>query len=108
MRVHDDTTTRVDPVAWVQDELATIRALKRERFPFHLASAPGPDVELDGRRLIHLCSNNYLGLAAHPLLIERAVLKTLEEGYRTADIYSEGTQKISCSKMGDLVAEKIK
>ncbi len=42
------------------------------------------------------------------LQIEKAVEKTLEEGYRTADIYAPGTQKVSCSKMGDLVAEKIK
>lgn len=39
--------------------------------------------------------------------VEKAVAKTLAEGYRTGDIYSEGTTKVSCSKMGDLVAEKI-
>ena len=42
------------------------------------------------------------------LQIEKAVEKTLEEGHRTADIFAEGTHKVSCSKMGDLVAEKIK
>ncbi len=40
-------------------------------------------------------------------LIEAAVEKTLES-YRTADIYEEGYKKVSCSEMGDLVAEKIK
>lgn len=39
--------------------------------------------------------------------VESAVAKVLAEGYRTADIYSQGTTKVSCSKMGDLVAGKI-
>jgi 3-isopropylmalate dehydrogenase len=39
--------------------------------------------------------------------IERAVERVLEEGYRTADIYSEGSTKVGCSKMGDLVVERI-
>ncbi len=39
--------------------------------------------------------------------VEQAVAKTLAEGFRTADIYSEVTAKVSCSKMGDLVAERI-
>jgi 3-isopropylmalate dehydrogenase len=39
--------------------------------------------------------------------VENAVAKTLAEGYRTVDIYNEGTTKVSCSKMGDLVAERI-
>lgn len=40
--------------------------------------------------------------------IEQAVEKALEDGYRTADIYSEGTTKVGCSKMGDLVIERIR
>lgn len=40
-------------------------------------------------------------------VIEQAVEQTLQEGYRTADIYSEGTTKVSCSKMGALVAERL-
>lgn len=39
--------------------------------------------------------------------IEAAVRKVLQEGYRTGDIYSEGTKKVSCSGMGDLIAERI-
>ena len=40
--------------------------------------------------------------------IERAVQEVLAEGFRTADIYSEGCQKVGCSKMGDLIAGKIR
>ena len=39
--------------------------------------------------------------------IEKAVKLTLSEGYRTADIMSEGMTKVGCSRMGDLLAEHI-
>lgn len=35
--------------------------------------------------------------------IENAVKKALAEGYRTADIYTEGTKKVTCSEMGAAV-----
>ena len=35
--------------------------------------------------------------------IENAVKKALAQGYRTADIYTEGTKKVKCSEMGDAV-----
>lgn len=40
--------------------------------------------------------------------IENAVKQVLSEGYRTCDIVSEGTTLVSCSEMGDLIAERIK
>lgn len=40
--------------------------------------------------------------------VEKAVEQVLAEGFRTADIYSEGTTKAGCSQMGDLVIEKIR
>jgi len=39
--------------------------------------------------------------------IEAAVGKVLDEGLRSADIYSEGTKKISTSEMGDAVVAAI-
>ena len=39
--------------------------------------------------------------------IEKAVKLTLSEGYRTADIMSEGMTKVGCSRMGVLLAEHI-
>ncbi len=41
-------------------------------------------------------------------VVEQAVEKTLAEGYRTLDIDQEGMQRVGCSKMGDLVAQRIK
>ena len=40
--------------------------------------------------------------------IEAAVKQVLTDGFRTVDIMSEGLTKVSCSEMGDLLAERIK
>ena len=40
--------------------------------------------------------------------VEGAVQKVLSEGYRTGDIYTyENQTLVSCSKMGDLIIERI-
>ena len=39
--------------------------------------------------------------------IEEAVKQVLADGYRTGDIYDEGSTRVGCSKMGDLIAERI-
>lgn len=39
--------------------------------------------------------------------IEVAVGKVLDQGYRTADIYTEGTMKVSTSQMGDAVVAAL-
>ncbi len=45
-----------------------------------IASATGPTVMLDNRRVILLSSNNYLGLATHPAVVEAAVEATRQYG----------------------------
>ena len=40
--------------------------------------------------------------------IERAVQAVLEQGLRTADIYSEGTQKVGTAQMGEAVVAALK
>ncbi|MCR4989801.1 MAG: 3-isopropylmalate dehydrogenase [Lachnospiraceae bacterium] len=39
--------------------------------------------------------------------IEKAVSDVLDEGFRTGDIYTEGTKKLSCSEMGSEIAGRI-
>lgn len=39
--------------------------------------------------------------------VEAAVKQVLKEGFRTVDIMSEGCKQVSCSEMGDLLAERI-
>jgi 3-isopropylmalate dehydrogenase len=44
-----------------------------------------------------------LGMTAEADRIEKAVQKVLQQGLRTADIYTEGTQRVSTVQMGDAV-----
>jgi 3-isopropylmalate dehydrogenase len=48
-----------------------------------------------------------LNQEAAALSIESAVQKVLAQGLRTADIYSEGTTKVSTSQMGDAVVQAL-
>lgn len=48
-----------------------------------------------------------LNLSEEADAIDNAVAKVLEEGYRTGDIYSEGTTKCSTTEMGQLIADRI-
>jgi glycine C-acetyltransferase len=65
--------------------------LKRERV---IGSAQGPVVRLaDGREMINLCANNYLGLANHPAVIEAAQDALARYGYGVASVrFICGTQ----------------
>lgn len=47
------------------------------------------------------------GLIEESKAIERAIEQVLAEGYRTADIYSEGMKKVGCREMADLIAERV-
>jgi len=40
--------------------------------------------------------------------VENAVLQTLEQGYRTYDIMSEGRIRMGTNEMGDLIAQKVR
>ena len=48
-----------------------------------------------------------LGLHEETGYIESAVRKVLAKGYRTPDIYTAGTKKVGCEKMGELIALNI-
>ena len=48
-----------------------------------------------------------LDLDAEADAIEMAVQKTLTEGYRTPDIYTEGTELVSTGEMGDCICSRI-
>lgn len=67
-----------DKLAWVGEE---IQALKDSGLYNHirtLGSPQGAWLEVDGRRVLNFCSNNYLGLANHPRLVD-AAKKAMEE-----------------------------
>ena len=67
--------------------------LKRERV---IGSAQGPVVRLaDGREMINLCANNYLGLANHPEVLQAAHDALARYGYGVASVrFICGTQSV--------------
>src|SRR5260370_18762145 len=67
--------------------------LKRERV---IGSAQGPVVRLaDGREMINLCANNYLGLANHPAVLKAAQDALARYGYGVASVrFICGTQSV--------------
>jgi glycine C-acetyltransferase len=67
--------------------------LKRERV---IGSAQGPMVRLaDGREMINLCANNYLGLANHPAVLKAAQDALARYGYGVASVrFICGTQSV--------------
>jgi glycine C-acetyltransferase len=62
------TTRRTDPLAFLDDEVAALKERHLYRALRVMSSAQGPIVSVDGRRVISLSSNDYLGLTHHPRL----------------------------------------
>jgi 8-amino-7-oxononanoate synthase len=63
---------------WLDDALETIQQAHWYRHPQLITQGPGPEVELEGQRLINFASNDYLGLANHPYL-KAAATKAIAE-----------------------------
>ncbi len=67
----------------LEHELAQLRANSLQRRRRTAETACAPRVTVDGRDMLAFCSNDYLGLAAHPLVVE-----ALREG---ASLYGAGS-----------------
>src|SRR5436305_2023757 len=61
-----------------QEQLRALRARSLERKLREISSAQGPEVRIDGRRLINFSSNDYLGLASD-LRLREAAIGTIKE-----------------------------
>jgi glycine C-acetyltransferase len=69
-----------DPLAFLEAEVAALREKHLYRSLRVMTSAQGPVVEVDGRRLVSLSSNDYLGLTHHPRLKEAALAAVADFG----------------------------
>ncbi|MEX1253426.1 MAG: 8-amino-7-oxononanoate synthase [Dehalococcoidia bacterium] len=65
--------TAPDTLAWLDEELASLREQDLERALVPLDGPQEPEVIIDGQRYILLASNNYLGLATDPRVKAGAV-----------------------------------
>jgi glycine C-acetyltransferase len=74
------TTPRKDPLAFLDDEVAALRERHLYRALRVMASAQGPIVSIDDKRLVSLSSNDYLGLTHHPRLREAALAAVRDYG----------------------------
>src|ERR1700676_1143154 len=71
---------RTDPLSYLSAQLETWRKAGTYQRLRVLQSPCEPVATFDGREVINLASNNYLGLADHPKLIEAAIEATKKYG----------------------------
>jgi glycine C-acetyltransferase len=57
---------------WIQDELQSLKDAGLYNRIRTLSSPQGAWLVVDGVRVLNFCSNNYLGMASHPRLVEAA------------------------------------
>jgi glycine C-acetyltransferase len=66
-------TARSDPLGYLAEEIAELKEQSLYRPLRVMSGAQEPRTTMDGRPVISLSSNNYLGLATHPRLVEAAI-----------------------------------
>ncbi len=82
----------IDEIAGRLDGIREAGLWKTERA---IASPQGARVMVDGRSVLNLCANNYLGLADHPLLIAAANEAMTTRGFGMASVrFICGTQDL--------------
>ena len=89
------TATRTNPLSYLTDQLNELKA-KGTHFKLRvLDDEQAPVCTFDGKRVINLASNNYLGLTTHPKLREAALEATRKFGVGSGAVRTiAGTMKI--------------
>jgi glycine C-acetyltransferase len=101
------TPTRSDPLAFLGAELEDLRAKHLYRPLRIMSSQQGPIVTVDGREVISLSSNDYLGLTHHPRLKAAAVEAVREFGAGSGAVRTiAGTMTIHEALEAELAAFK--
>jgi glycine C-acetyltransferase len=89
------TTVRSNPLSYLTDTLNELRQ-KGTHFKLRvLDDEQAPECTFDGKKVINLASNNYLGLTTHPKLREAALVATKKYGVGSGAVRTiAGTMKI--------------
>src|SRR5437763_4595296 len=89
------TATRTDPLSYLSDQLNDLKA-KGTYFRLRvLEDEQAAECTFDGKNVINLASNNYLGLTTHPKLREAALEATRKYGVGSGAVRTiAGTMKI--------------
>jgi glycine C-acetyltransferase len=89
------TATRINPLSYLTDQINELKA-KGTHFNLRvLEDEQAPVCTFDGKRVINLASNNYLGLTTHPKLREAALEATRRYGVGSGAVRTiAGTMKI--------------
>jgi glycine C-acetyltransferase len=89
------TPTRTNPLSYLTDQLNELKG-KGTHFQLRvLDDEQAPVCTFDGKRVINLASNNYLGLTTHPKLREAALEATRKYGVGSGAVRTiAGTMKI--------------
>jgi glycine C-acetyltransferase len=89
------TPTRTNPLSYLNDQLNDLKA-KGTHFRLRvLDDEQAPVCTFDGKKVINLASNNYLGLTTHPKLREAAFEATRKYGVGSGAVRTiAGTMKI--------------
>ncbi|GAB2681091.1 glycine C-acetyltransferase [Flavihumibacter cheonanensis] len=79
----------------IKEELQSIEAaglFKKERV---ITSEQGPEIMVNGKKVLNFCANNYLGLSSHPKVIQAAHEAIDSHGYGMSSVrFICGTQDI--------------
>jgi len=96
-----------DPLAFCGEEVCRIETAGLLRRVRALESASEPEVILNGRRVLCLASNNYLGLAAHPEVVDAAAdaARRYGAGSGSARLVTGGLPVSGCATPPDLLPE---
>ncbi|MEI8059656.1 MAG: aminotransferase class I/II-fold pyridoxal phosphate-dependent enzyme, partial [Ferruginibacter sp.] len=74
------------------EEIKTAGLFKSERI---IESVQGPEITVNGNRVLNFCANNYLGLSSHPKVVEAAKKYVDYRGYGMSSVrFICGTQDI--------------
>src|SRR5579864_2844584 len=89
------TMTRTNPLSYLTDQLNELKS-KGTHFKLRvLEDEQAPECTFDGKHVINLASNNYLGLTTHPKLREAALEATRKYGVGSGAVRTiAGTMKI--------------